>query len=109
LCREVYKCEPDDPRITEMEPVRRLWMYQNWVADQEDLAELAKNHAYVIGSFTNPEAVQQLTKEANVYESSEDDLDETTRMVRQMNLDLLKKKDQPSTTNPRRRRHHLKD
>ena len=91
-----------------MDPVRKLWMYQNWIADQEDKVELAKNHAYLIGSFTNPEAVKQLTKEANTYESSEDDLDETTRMVRQMNLDLLSKKDQP-TTNTLRRRHHLKD
>lgn len=96
----------DDPKITEIDPVQKIWMFENWLADQNDSAELAKNHALLLGSFWNPEAVRQMTKEANVIESTEEDLDETTRMVRQMNLDLLKQKEQ--NTSARRRRHHLK-
>lgn len=92
-----------------MDPVQKLWMYENWLSDQEDKAELAKNHALLLGSFWNPEAVKQMTKDSNVIESTEDDLDETTRMVRQMNLELLKQKEQSDiTSNTRRRRHHLK-
>lgn len=91
-----------------MDPVRKLWMYENWVSDQEDQAELAKNHAFLLGSFWNPEAVKQLTGGGNVYESTEEDLDASTRLVREMNLQLLKKKDNPDIET-RRQRHHLKD
>lgn len=109
LCHEIYKCEPDDPRITDMDPVRKLWMYENWLSDQEDKSELAKNHALLLGSFWNPDAVKQLTKESNTIESSEEDLDETTRMIRQMNLESLNKNKVSEESTPRRRRHHLKD
>ena len=70
LCKEIFKCTPDDPRITDMDQVQKIWMFENWLADQEDLAELAKNHAYLLASFSNPEAVKELVgleKDANRY------------------------------------------
>lgn len=70
----------DDPRITDMDPVRKLWYYEQWLGDQRDDAELAKNHAYLLGSFFNPEAVHSMMNNV-VHESSEEDLQESMRMV----------------------------
>lgn len=64
-----------------MDPVQKIWMYQNWIADQKDNAELAKNQAYLIGSFWNPEAVKSLVDDSGTIASSEEEFDESTRMV----------------------------
>jgi hypothetical protein len=85
----MWSTTQDDPRITEMDPVQKMWMYENWVADQIDKAELAKNHAYLLASFSNPEAVQKILGEGNVHESTEDELNETSRMIRDINLKSL--------------------
>jgi hypothetical protein len=83
LCKEIYKCEPDDPRIEKMDPFKKLWMFENWVADQVDQAELAKNHAYLLGSFWNPEAVKKLMGDGeNVHVSSDEELEKSMEMVR---------------------------
>jgi hypothetical protein len=63
-----------------MDPVLKLWLYQHWIGDQRDHAELAKNHAYLIGSFTNPEAVKQMMNE-NTHESSDEDFQESQQMI----------------------------
>lgn len=76
----MWGCEMDDPRITDMDPVRKLWMYEQWLGDQRDEAELAKNHAYLLGSFFNPEAVHQMLNDV-VHESSDEDLAESMKMV----------------------------
>lgn len=69
-----------------MDPFKRLWMFENWVADQTETAELAKNHAYLLGSFWNPEAVKNLLGESgNVHESSEADLAKSMEMVKNTN------------------------
>lgn len=85
----MWSTTQDDPRITEMDPVQKMWMYENWVADQIDKAELAKNHAYLLASFSNPEAVQKILGEGNVHESTEDELNETSKMIRDINLKSL--------------------
>lgn len=79
LCKMYHKL-PIDPFITEMDPVLKLWLYYNWLGDHRDDAELAKNHAYLLGSFWNSEAVQQLIND-NVHESSDEDMEESMRMV----------------------------
>lgn len=89
LCKEIYKTTPDDPRITEMDPVQKMWMFNNWLADQNDVAELAKNHAYLLASFSNPEAVQQILGNGNVHESTEEEFEESSRMVREVNLNTM--------------------
>lgn len=90
-----------------MDPVRKFWMYENWVADQNDSAELAKNLAYLIASFDHPEAVKQLLGKGNSFESTEEELDESSRMVREANLKSLSITPKVSTN--RKKRHRLKD
>lgn len=77
---------PDDPWITDMDPVQKMWMFEQWLADQGDDAELAKNHAYLLASFDHPEAVKQLLGAGNVHESTDEDFEESSRMVRESTL-----------------------
>lgn len=79
----------DDPRILEIDPVHKMWMYNNWVADQNDQAELAKNHAYLLASFWNPEAVQKILGNTNSHESSDEDYEESLRIVKEQSFSLL--------------------
>jgi hypothetical protein len=97
----MYGCDIDDPRITDMDPVLKVWMFNNWIADQNDKAELAKNHAYLLASFSHPEAVKEIMGAGNVHESSDEEYEESLRMVKEQSLNLFKiKEDQPA----RRRR-----
>jgi hypothetical protein len=64
-----------------MDPVQKMWMYENWLGDQLDKAELAKNHAYLLASFDHPDAIKQLLGEGNTHTSSEEEFDESSRMV----------------------------
>lgn len=102
---KMWNCSQDDPRITDMDPVQKMWMYEMWVSDQIDKAELAKNHAYLLASFSNPEAVKQILGEGNVHESTEDELNETSQMIRDINLKSLSKE----KIGRRRRKHKLKE
>lgn len=68
----MFKCEIDDPKIEEMDPIRKMWMFYSWLTDQKDKAEFAKNQAYLIGSFINPEAVQKLLGESGTTHKSTD-------------------------------------
>lgn len=77
---------PDDSWITEMDPVQKMWMFEQWLADQGDDAELAKNHAYLLASFDHPEAVKQLLGAGNVHASTDEDFEESSRMVRESAL-----------------------
>ena len=63
-----------------MDPVQKIWLYYQWLGDQRDDAELAKNHAYLLGSFWNPEAVREMTN-ANVHESTDEELEESMKIV----------------------------
>jgi hypothetical protein len=75
----------DDPEILNIDPVQKLWMYENWLADQKEKAELAKNHAYLLASFSNPEAVKQIIGDNNTHISSDDEFEESSRLVRELN------------------------
>ena len=86
-----------------MDPVQKAWMFENWLADQKDSADLAKNHAYLLASFWNPEAVKQILGEGMcVHESSSEDFEESTNMIKQIN----ERNEEKSTT--KRRKRHLK-
>jgi hypothetical protein len=87
-----------------MDPVQKMWMFNNWIADQNDEAELAKNHAYLLASFWNPEAVQQLVGDGNVHLSSDEEFEESSKMVREQSMQML---EQANPTVRRRRRHHV--
>jgi hypothetical protein len=89
LCKEIYHCTPDDDRIVSLDPIVKRWMFEHWVADQMDDAELAKNHAYLVASFWNPEAVKKVTGEgANTHVSSDEDLKKSMAMVRNANPEV---------------------
>ena len=89
-----------------MDPVLKLWLYYNWLGDQRDDAELAKNHAYLLGSFSNPEAVKQMMND-NVHESTNEEFEESLRMVKENSTSLIEAMRPP--TAPRRRRATLKE
>lgn len=59
-----------------------MWMYFNWLEDQNEKNELAKNHAYIIGSFINPEAVKQLVGSDKMAASTDEEFEETLNMVK---------------------------
>jgi hypothetical protein len=42
-----------------MDPVQKHWMLENWLEDIRDSSELAKNHAYLLASFSHPEQVKK--------------------------------------------------
>jgi hypothetical protein len=90
-----------------MDPVQKVWMYENWLADQNDNAELAKNHAYLLGSFWNPEAVKQMMGDGNVHISTDDEFEESTQMVRDMNLKILEESNFNDSVPKRRKRRTL--
>ena len=85
-----------------MDPVQKLWMFNNWVADQNDEAELAKNHAYLLASFDHPEAVQQLLG-ANTHTSTDEEFEESSRIVREGSLKMLAALNQEKPIRRRRR------
>jgi len=99
LCK-TYKKTPDDPFIADMDPVQKIWMFENWLADQNDEAELAKNHAYLLASFDHPESVQKLLGNNNTHQSTDEEFEETSRMIKEMNKDII----QPTEHRARRRR-----
>lgn len=63
-------------------------MYNNWLGDQNDKSELAKNTAYLLASFWNPEAVKQILGEGNVHESSDEEYEESLDIVRNQKFSL---------------------
>ncbi len=89
-----------------MDLVQKMWLYHQWLGDQRDDAELAKNHAYLLGSFWNPEAVREMTN-ANVHESTDDELEESMRVVEAVDIRAIPLESKP--VKRRRNRATLKD
>lgn len=90
-----------------MDPVLRIWLYNNWLGDQNDQAELAKNHAYLLASFSNPEAVKQILGEGNVHESTDEEYEESLDIVRNQSLSLNIPKVKEDEAPVRRRRRPI--
>lgn len=85
-----------------MDQIKKLWLFQHWAEDQKDNIELAKNHAYLLGSFWNPDAVSKLMDDGNTYKSTEEDLEASMKLV---------EKDRKKENNPikRRKRRKIKE
>ena len=83
-------------------------MFQNWLEDRKDTSELTKNHAYLVGSFWNPEAVRELMDKGNTFESSEEDFEESVEMIRN-NFEINSSNSDPDKPQRTRRRRTLKD
>lgn len=65
-----------------MDAVKKLYLFYNWLEDQNDDVELVKNHAYLLGSFWNPEAVKKLTGEGSQqYTSTDEEFEQSTQMI----------------------------
>ena len=65
-----------------MDPLIKIWMFENWMADLNETSELAKNHAYLVGSFTNPEAVKKiLGEDGNSNKLSEEEFEASTKLM----------------------------
>ena len=98
MCKQ-YNREPDDEWFENLPPVKRLWMYESWRQDLEDKNEFAKSFSIFLGSFSNPEAAQQmLKKDSPDHGSTEADFEESTRMV------LADRERQQEEIQPKRRR-----
>ncbi len=68
--------------MEQLDPIEKMFMFQGWLDDQEKEMELAKNHAYIVGSFINPEAVKQLMGDSgNTHKSTDEDLERSMEMV----------------------------
>lgn len=72
-----------------MDPVQKIWLYENWLGDQLDKAELAKNHAYLLASFSHPEAVKQLLGKGNAHESTNAEFEESWEIVKKSGNSIL--------------------
>jgi len=59
LC-EMFRCEPDDPRITEMDDIKKTWMYYSWLESQGEENLRLRRLGCLIGSFWNPEAAKEM-------------------------------------------------
>lgn len=81
-----------------MDPVMKIYMFHQWLEDVNEQVELFKHHGYLIGSFTNPEAVQKLMGNSTIS-STDEEFDQTWEMVA-ANM----KKEAPITASSRRRR-----
>lgn len=81
-------------------------MYENWLADHSDNAELAKNHAYLVGSFWNPEAVKQLI-DGDAHKSTDEEFEESSKLVRDFSLKEIKERQK--SVRKRRKRNFKKD
>lgn len=103
LCK-IFQKTPDDPFFEEMDPVQKIWMFENWLGDQLDKGELAKNHAYLLASFDHPEAIKQIMGGGNVHMSSDEEFEESSRMVQEMNMKSLNLAKKEQTGRKRRKR-----
>jgi hypothetical protein len=82
--------------IDKIDPIEKMWMYHHWIQDQKDNIELAKNHAYLIGSFSNPEAVKKIIdneSNKNIHSSTDEEFENTIKII-----------DQPTQKRRRRKR-----
>lgn len=91
-----------------MDPVQKLWMFNMWVGDQADDAELAKNHAYLLASFDHPDAVKELVGAGDVHQSTDEEFEESSQMVRDASLQaMLQQTQQAETPKKARRKRRL--
>lgn len=81
----------------------KLWLYQQWIGDHKDDAELAKNHAYLLASFSNPEAVQKIMNDGNnTHQSNDEEFEESLNMVRNSSLEMVKKEEENQSKKKRK-------
>lgn len=93
-----------------MDSILKIWMFYHWLEDQKEKVEITKNHAYLVGSFVNPDAVKELLREDNKYQSSNEDFEKSWQMVQNNSLDLHPNiESNDNTVKIKRKRRTLKE
>lgn len=63
-----------------------VWMYTNWLRDQEEMYKTYKDYALFLGSFFNSEMAQAIMKqESPDFSSSDEDFDKATENMLRLN------------------------
>lgn len=84
---------PNELNMDEIDSVTKLWIHENIIEDQTEQFEMLKSLSYLLGSFTNPEAVNNLlNKEKNTVSSSKENFENTLSEIRNEALKELDKK-----------------
>lgn len=93
-----------------MDSILKIWMFYHWLEDQKEKVEITKNHAYLVGSFVNPDAVKELLREDNKYQSSDEDFEKSWQMVQNNSFDLHPNiESNDNTVKIKRKRRTLKE
>jgi hypothetical protein len=65
-----------------MDPIMKAWMFYNWMEDYNDEFKLLENQSYLIGSFTNPEAVRKILGQGvETHTSSNEEFDKLSEQI----------------------------
>lgn len=57
-------------------------MFEHWLRDQEEIQELERMNAILVGSFTNPEAARNMLKaDSPDFSSSDEDYAKSIEMI----------------------------
>lgn len=73
-------------------PYLKVWLYESWLHDQELEIDKLRKQAILIGSFFNPEMAQKMLKSENPdFTSTDEDLDQANKTVREQILEAEKK------------------
>lgn len=96
---------PDDPYFEEMDEWTWIWLYQSWLQDQEDEFNKYKEFSLFIGSFSNPEMAQAISKRDNPdFQVSDEDFEKSVKALEEIdNMIEVKQK----VENSRRRRRKV--
>jgi len=81
-----------------MNPLMKLYLYENWCEDLVEKNEFAKNYGTFIGAFSNIEMARAITGEGrtNIQSSSEDfDLEELENIRNHTVKKIDNKKEEP--------------
>jgi hypothetical protein len=92
LAAEHFHTSLDDPRIVEMDPVHRIFLYNHWIQTQNDKNELAKNHAYLVGSIINPEMGKLLSEQQDIIEVDDEQFEQSWDFLKEQQAELDNKK-----------------
>jgi hypothetical protein len=108
MCKYFNK-EPDDDWFENLPLVKYLWLYESWRQDIEDKNEFARSFSIFLGSFSNPEAAQQMLKQDSPdYGSTDEDFEESTRIML-ADREREQEETKPKRNKRRRRRRQVID
>ena len=79
---------PDDNFYEDINPYLKAYLYETWIFEQEEEAELRRREIIFLGSFSNPEAARRIAKsEEPDHESSDEEFDKAAEGVREKILE----------------------